>query len=212
MSIATTIQALMTFGFPPQLAGLFGDGKASGVSMPLDITLGSITGGETGGLGTDVTITGGTSTGTSAGSSVILTPGTVSTGAAGGIFQRGLRVPKQGTPAAKTVTVTLTAAEVLTGIITGNQAGAAAASYTLPLATDLQTALPVDVANDDAFDFAVINLSTVAAEDITILTNTGWTLVGSMVIESRDSDRAASSAMFRARRTATNTYTLYRIA
>lgn len=122
----------------------------------------------------------------------------------------------QPTPAAKTTSTTLTAAELLTGIITGNQGAAGAATYTLPLASALETALLAlypDLAVNDAFDFSVINLSTVAAEDITIATNTGWTLVGSMlVIEQAAGNPGGSNGHFRVRRTAANTYTLYRIA
>lgn len=123
---------------------------------------------------------------------------------------------KQATPAAKTTSVTLTAAELLGGIITGNQGAAGAAAYTLPLATDLETALLAvhpGLQNDDSFDVNVINLSAVAAEDITMTTNTGWTLVGSMlVIEQAAANPAGSNGQFRARRTAANAYTLYRIA
>lgn len=124
----------------------------------------------------------------------------------------------QATPAAKTVTTTLTAAELLTGIITGNQGGGAAASYTLPLAADLEKALQallgaLPAAGNQSFDFSVINISTVVAEDITVVTNTGWTLVGNMVVqEGAAATGSLSTALFRARRTAANTFTLYRIA
>jgi hypothetical protein len=125
------------------------------------------------------------------------------------------RIIKQAAPAAKTTSVTLTAAELIGGLITGNQGAAGAAAYTLPLATDLETALIAiypGLQNDDAFDFTVINISTVAAEDITMTTNTGWTLVGEMVVPSNDTAGVApSNGVFRARRTAANTYTLYRV-
>jgi hypothetical protein len=71
----------------------------------------------------------------------------------------------------------------LAGIITVNQGGGATSSLTLPLATSMDTALPSSIAND-AFDFSLINISTNAAEDADILTNTGWTLVGSMAVQS----------------------------
>lgn len=131
-------------------------------------------------------------------------------------FSAGNYLSKQAAPAAKTVSATLTAAELMGGIITGNQAAAGAAAYTLPLATDLETALLAvhpGLQNDDSFDVSVINLSTVAAEDITMTTNTGWTLVGSMlVIEQAAGNPAGSNGLFRVRRTAANAYTLYRIA
>lgn len=122
----------------------------------------------------------------------------------------------QGAPAAKTVTTTLTAAELLGRLLTANQGGGALASYTLPLATALETALlalPVDPAVDDSFDFTIINISANAAEDVTILTNTGWTLVGSMAVESNEGTAQKSPfGTFRVRRTAINAYTLYRVA
>lgn len=119
----------------------------------------------------------------------------------------------QAAPTAKTTSATLTAAEIFVGIITGNQGAAGAAAYTLPLATDFETALIAafpNLANNDAFDFSVINISTVAAETITITTNTGWTLVGDMILAANTTGDE-SIGTFRARRTSATTYTLYRI-
>ena len=215
MTAATTARNLMGLGTPGPLAQLMSQGSVNGVQAPLTLGADAINGANgvgTNGAGTNVAITGGASNGSGTGTSVILTPGTVSTGAAGGVFVRGVSYFSQPTPAAKTTATTLTAVELLTGIITANQGAGGAANYQLPLASDLQTAMATSLANNDAFDFCVINISTVAAEDITITTNTNWTLVGSMVIESRDNDRANSSAMFRARRTASNTFTLYRLS
>lgn len=123
---------------------------------------------------------------------------------------------RQPAPAAKTTSTTLTAAELLGRLITGNQGGAAAANYTLPTAASLELAWAAQkgkLAVDDSFDFHVINLSTVAAEDITLLTAAGWTLVGSMVvIEQAAGNPGGSNGHFRVRRTAADTMTLYRIA
>lgn len=122
----------------------------------------------------------------------------------------------QVTPAAKTTSTTLTAAELLGGLITDQGAGGAVA-LTLPLATDLETALlaakgGVALAVNDSIQFSVINLSATAADDITMTTNTGWTLVGPMVmIEQVAATGALSVGTFIARRTAANTFTLYRI-
>ena len=119
---------------------------------------------------------------------------------------------RQAAPAAKTTSTTLTAAELLGRLITGNQGAAGAAAYTLPLATDLETALLAahpGLANDDSFDFSVINISTNALEIITMTTNTGWTLVGDMTIAPVIAGDQSSGTL-RARRTAANTYSLYR--
>lgn len=213
MTALTTQKNLMGLGMDAGLAQLLSLGTMNNVQAPLTLGVNLLMGAPgiaANTAGTSVTVQGGTSTGTGAGTSVFLIPGTVSTGAAGGVFQRGVRYVLQSTPTAKTTSTTLTAAELLTGIITGNQGAAGAAAYQLPLASALQSACSVNIAVDDTIEFGVINLSTVAAEDITITTNTGWTLVGNMVVESSDNDRARSSAVFWARRTGTNTFTLYR--
>ena len=131
---------------------------------------------------------------------------------AGVLLGRSLLTVKQGTPTAKTVSATLTAAEVKTGIITVNQAAGATSAQQLPLATAMDTAFPA-MAADDAFDFSVINTSTVDAEDASITTNTGWTLVGSMDIHAYSAAGSLnSSGRFRARKTGAGAWTLYRIA
>lgn len=153
-----------------------------------------------------------TTAGTPAASKALVADSAVGVGA---FRETGRNLRKQAAAAAKTTAVTLTAAEIMAGLITANQGGSAAADYTLPLAADLETALIAvhpGLANDDSFDFSLINISTDAAEDITIVTNTGWTLVGEMTVESNDADRAQSSGTFRVRRTAADAYTIYRIA
>jgi hypothetical protein len=215
MSALTSQRNLMGLGVVGTLASLLTSGIANGVQAAMTFaadTINGVKGVGTNGAGTSVTITGGTSNGTGAGTSVALAPGAVGTGTAGGVMIRGAVYFAQPTVTAKTVSATLTGAEILAGIITGNQGAAGAASYQLPLGSSMQTAMSGALADRDSFDFSIINISTVAAEDITVTTNTNWTLVGSMVVESRDSDRAQSSGTFRAVRTAANTFTLYRIA
>lgn len=107
---------------------------------------------------------------------------------------------QQGAPATLNATGTLTAAQIQTGIITSTAAAAVAA--TLPLAAAMDTLFGF-VAND-AFDFSVVDTGGAAA--ITMTTNTGWTLVGSMVVAQSTSGR------FRARKTAAGAWTLYRLS
>lgn len=117
----------------------------------------------------------------------------------------------QAAQTAKTVSATLTAAEMLVGIITVNQGAAGASVLTLPLATAMDTALATSAAND-YFDFSVINISTVDAEDASVATNTGWTLVGNMDVHAYSAAGSLnSSGRFRARKTGTGAWTLYRI-
>jgi hypothetical protein len=99
-----------------------------------------------------------------------------------------------------TSAVTLTSAQLATGIISATPGSAL--SYTLPLVTDLE-ALLVNAGNNASFDFTVINLS--GANIGTVATNTGWTLVGAMGVA------VSSSGRFRARKVGTAAWTLYRV-
>ena len=120
----------------------------------------------------------------------------------------------QAAPAAKTTSTTLTAAEVIGGLLTANQGAAGAATYTMPLGTSLETALLAlkpNLALDDSFDFSLVNISTDAAEDATIAANTGVTVVGNMVVASNAAATDESGGLFRVRRTAADTYVVYRI-
>jgi hypothetical protein len=117
----------------------------------------------------------------------------------------------QGAQTAKTTSTTLTAAEINTGIITVNNGAAGTTTLTLPLATAMDSQF-TGVAAGYSWDFSVVNISTTAAEDADVGTNTGWTLVGNMDIEADDDPRARSSAKFRARKTGAGAWTLYRVA
>ncbi len=191
------------------LAG--GIGGATGVGGAVNLT-GAI-GGATSGAGGAVNIAGGAGTaGNANGGAIILTGGAKQgSGIDGTIIERGVRLVSQGAATAKTVSATLTAAEVLAGIITVNQGSAGASALQLPLASALDTAIPT-AANGDAFDFSVINISTVAAEDASLTTNTGWTLVGNMDVASNAAATDKSAGRFRAAKTGTATWTLYRLS
>lgn len=95
---------------------------------------------------------------------------------------------------------TLTIAQLLTGII---QYTGANATLTLPTGTLIEGGLPATFPTDMAFDFSVISTGGGTA---TLGTATGLTLVGSMAVAS------GASGRFRVRKTATNTYTVYRIS
>jgi hypothetical protein len=118
----------------------------------------------------------------------------------------------QGAPTAQTVSATLTAAALVSGIITVNQAAGAASVLTLPLATAMDTALTTSGASD-SIDFSVINTSTVDAEDASVATNTGWTLVGNMDVPAYSAAGSLnSSGRFRARKTGAGAWVLYRLS
>jgi hypothetical protein len=119
-----------------------------------------------------------------------------------GGYSFGLGGVMATTTSTATNTVTLTATQVASGFIVGTPT--ATASYTLPLASALDTEL-TNAATGYNFEIVVF---TTAAFAITLLTNTGWTLVGSMATGAT----ANSFARFRARKTGVATYSLYRIS
>lgn len=121
--------------------------------------------------------------------------------------------PSQVTPSAKTVAVTLTAAELLTGIITGTHTAGATAAYTLPTGANVDLAAEFGV--DESFEWTLINLSAAALDSITVTANTGHTLVGGALVQSAHATTGflhGSSGSFRTRKTAADTFVTYRIA
>lgn len=117
----------------------------------------------------------------------------------------------QGAPATATVTATLTVAQFLSGILIGDQGSTAAAAYTLPTVASLEATLSNAKLNSTV-ELVVINIGNTSAEDITMTTNTGWTLVGNMVVVDGTSSANSSSAVFLARKTGDAAWTLYRKA
>jgi len=144
-------------------------------------------------------------------SSTSITAATITTLTTNAIRPVGSQIlGTQGNVTAKTVSATLTGAELLSGIITVNQGGGAASALQLPLATAMDTA--VTSAANDYFDFSLINISAVAAETASITTNTGWTLVGNMLLAANTAVTDNSQGQFRARKTGTGAWSLYRLA
>ena len=132
----------------------------------------------------------------------------------GAFRETGRNLRKQAAAAAKTTSTTLTAAEIMAGLITANQGAAGAATYTLPLGADLETALIAvfpGLANDDSFDFTIVNISTNAAEDVTVAGDTGMTAVGNLTIASNAAVADQAWGTFRVRRTGANAYSFYRV-
>ena len=103
-------------------------------------------------------------------------------------------------PTSISVATTLTAAQLQTTII--NTTGATGYTVTLPLASAIDTAFVGVPTTNIGFDFYVVNT---ASGTITMAVNTGITAIGTLTI------LTGISAYFRLRRTAANTYILYRI-
>jgi hypothetical protein len=108
----------------------------------------------------------------------------------------------QGAPAniADGGSMIATAANVLTGIITATPT--ASRDIQLPTGTNLD--LATEWAIGDSFDFSVITL---AAYALTLTVNTDVTIVGSAATAAT----TGASARFRCRKTAANTFVVYRI-
>ena len=108
-----------------------------------------------------------------------------------------------------TSTATLTVAQTTNGILVGNPS-TTAATYTLPTATALDTAVGNAKVNS-TFDLTVINLGT-STGLITVAVGTGITAVGNLVVAITGSAAGVgAAATFRFRRTGTGAWTVYRV-
>ena len=112
----------------------------------------------------------------------------------------------QSAPATATSTATLTIAQLVTGIVLGSP-GSSAATYTLPTVA-LTEALLVNAKVDSSFDFSVTNVDGSGSGIITVAVGTGWTLVGLATVGAT----AGTTGRFRARKTGSGTWTLYRLS
>lgn len=109
-------------------------------------------------------------------------------------------------PTTATVTATLTVAQATSGILLGSP-GTSAASYTLPTVADLEATLG-NAKVGSSFDLSVVNVDGSSSGVITLVTNTGWTLVGLMTVVAT----AGTAQTFRARKTGASTWSLYRVS
>lgn len=107
-------------------------------------------------------------------------------------------------PATATATANLTVAQLTNGIILGSP-GASAASYTLPTVAALEAALG-NAKVGSSFPVSVINVDGNGSGVITLVTNTGWTLVGLMTVAAT----AGTAQLFRARKSGDGAWVLYR--
>jgi len=115
------------------------------------------------------------------------------------IVSTGAVVVYQPAPAAISAAATLTNADIQAQIIS---ATGTTYTITMPLGTTLETLITWPAVNL-GYNFTVINTATGI---ITMAVNTGVTSLGLLTIA------AATSAQFRIRRTAANTFILYRLA
>ena len=178
-----------------------------------------------GGAGSSITATAGAggaaSAGTGAGGAggdIVLVPGAGGTSAGGlagkpgAIIHRSIHnYFKCPTPTALGDTApTLTAAQMLSGIITG--APTTGRSWTLPTGTEMDAGVSAAMAADDAFELNIINLSSGADDIITLVAGSGFTIVGKLTLEAADALTNDMRGRFIVRKTAANTFVLYRVA
>jgi len=108
----------------------------------------------------------------------------------------------QGAPTSITAAATMTAAQMANGLFVFD---GTAGNLTLPTVADLEAAVSSASKVNAAFDFFVVNIDA-GSDDVTVFTNTGWTLVGTMQVDN------ATSGHFRARKTGDGTWTCYRLS
>jgi hypothetical protein len=107
-------------------------------------------------------------------------------------------------PLTATATANLSVAQLTNGILLGSP-GASAASYTLPTVAALEAALG-NAKVGSSFPVSVVNVDGSGSGVITLVTNTGWTLVGLMTVAAT----AGTAQLFRARKSGDGTWVLYR--
>lgn len=204
-------------------------GQVGGAAGAVDLTGGAggatnSAGAHAGGAGAGASIVGGAggnaSAGTGnggAGGDVVMTAGAGGTSAGGTAGVPGmvyLRSPssQKYTVTAMTTSATITTAAILGGLITANQAGGAAATYTMPTGAVLAAALPATFAVGDSIEFIVNNISAVDAEDATIATAaSGITLKGNMTVEANSAVTKVAWGRFLCILTAGATFDVHRV-
>lgn len=107
-------------------------------------------------------------------------------------------------PQTATATATLTAAQIVGGMLVANP-GTSAATYTLPTGAQIDAAVP-NATVGSTFDLALINIGT-SSGAVTLAVSTGVTDGGNAVT----AVAVTTSALFRFRKTADNTFVAYRI-
>jgi hypothetical protein len=108
-------------------------------------------------------------------------------------------------PQTATSTATLSAAQILGGMLVANPS-TSAATYTLPTAALIDAALP-NATIGSTFDLFIVNTGT-SSGTVTLATATGLTDGGNAFV----AVAITSSAAFRFRKTAEGAYTVYKIA
>ena len=107
-------------------------------------------------------------------------------------------------PQTATATATLTAAQICNQMLVANPS-ATAATYTLPLGTAIDAAVP-NATVGSYFDLSIVNIGTDSGT-VTLAVNTGVTNGGNALAALA----IGTSGLFRFRKTADNTFVVYRL-
>ena len=197
------------------VTGGLGNGTGAGGAITLTGGNGG-TGGVTG-KGGAVNLVGGTAVSTNDdGGSISFTVGAKNgSGFPGIIRNAGIVMTTQPTPGTGTVAATLTAAQIVGGILVLTHAASGAnVNMALPAGSVLTAGLPTSLADDDAFDLVIINTgTTTAADTYTLTAGSQFTIVGLPLIQpAATAVFGCAAATFRIRRTAADTFVAYRIS
>jgi hypothetical protein len=107
-------------------------------------------------------------------------------------------------PQTATATATLTAAQIVNQMLVANPS-TSAATYTLPLGTAIDAAVP-NATIGSTFDLSIVNIGT-SSGAVTLAVNTGVTDGGNALV----AIAVTSSQLFRFRKTGDGTYVVYRL-
>lgn len=120
----------------------------------------------------------------------------------------------QAAPVAETAAATLSAADLLVGLITATHATGATIALTLDTGALMDDAfIAAGVGIDEGIEWSLINLSAAALDTVTVTASSGHTIVGNAIVTSAHASTVhTSSARFLTKKTATDTYVTYRIA
>lgn len=138
-------------------------------------------------------------------------PGTGATTGKPGLHFLRSTVSKRKQVTAMTTTATIASQAIGGGLITANQGAAGTATYTMPQGSVFASALPPQFTTGDSLEFSIVNISTNAAEDVTVAGDTGMVAKGNMFIPSNAATSDVSFATFCIVCTGTNTFDFYRI-
>lgn len=116
----------------------------------------------------------------------------------------------QKTPTTVTAAATLAVADILKKILIANVSSGG--NLQLPTVASLEATLSNAVKTGQSFQFHLSNVGTGASDDVTITTNTGWTLAGNMVVASNNAASDQSAGTFIAWKTGDSAWTLQRVS